>query len=675
MFASRRIAMTRASMPIRILLAAFLASAIVACTPSTNIKQPPAQAQEIPQTPSTPEALIAQARKSQKPDTRYRLLLQAADKLQTGQEFHRARQVLRSIPMDQLSDNLKDQYLLLAMRSILALDDISWAQRIAPALTPELFSQYPKEDQAQAAQMEANTLSKANASVAAATVLIKAEPLFDDETAQKNRNLIWHWLETADLQTLNQAAKQATSYAMQGWLELALSVRDAGPGLDQQSQAVQKWQKDWPQHPAAQNLPDELALIVTLVQQRPQHIVLALPLEGHLANAGRSILEGFIGAYYQDQESSRHQTRIEVVDTSSGHFDQQYEALVKKHPDLVIGPLSKKAVASLAKMQSLPVPVLALNYLDSSDTPVPSNLFQFGLSPDDDVQQIAERLQRRDYHQVLALAPEGNWGDRVLSNFEQDFSALGGTVLDTARFTSGDTLKHAVADVLGATRSRDRAIEVERTINRDVKFEPRRRQDVDAIVMVASPSVARQIKPLLEFYFAGSLPVYATSTTYSGEPNAQADSDLDGVRFTDLPWVLKGQNSRLRQQLKTTFPNLFSQYDRLFALGADAYLLSSRLPLLRQVPNSVVQGHTGILSMAPDGQIHRKLDWAIFKNGKPQPLPPLSPNQAPQQPAPQQPASQQAQQPKNQETPNAQSPQPGTGHGSPGGQIPAASGP
>jgi len=654
--------MTRVYVPFRILLAVIFAVTVAACTPSGAVKQPPPPSALPTPTVKTPEGLIAQARQATSPEARYRLLLQAADQLQGSHEDHRARQVLRAIPADQLSDDLKSQYLLLAMRAILALDDVAWAQRIAPELTPDLFRQYPEQDQARAASMEAQTLAKANNLVAAAEVLVDAEPLFSDETAQQNRNLIWHWLETAAPDSVSAAAKQSTSYAMQGWLELAISMREAGASLDQQSRAIRRWQNNWSQHPAAQSLPDELALIVSLVQQRPEHIVLALPLEGHLADAGKSILEGFIGAYYEDQQHGRHSTRIQVVDTSGGNFAQKYRSLINQKPDLVIGPLSKKAVAAIANEQQLPVPVLALNYLDVPESQTPANFFQFGLSPEDDVRQIAERLQRRDDRQVLALAPVGAWGNRVLTAFDQDFTAMGGTVLDTARFAHGDTLKRAVANVLGVTRSRDRAIQIEHTIARDVKFEPRRRQDVDAIVLVASPSVARQIKPLLDFYFAGSLPVYATSTTYTGQPNAQADSDLDGVRFTDIPWVLQG-GSPLRQQLHSTFPGLFSEYDRLFALGADAYLLSSRLPLLRQVPNSVVDGHTGTLTMSDNGEIHRKLDWAIFRGGTPHILPPLTGGSQPME------------QQDSQEQPDVQPAQPGTGDGGPGGETSPAPGP
>lgn len=604
--------MSKFSVSPRLVALALAAFLVTACTPS-NI-QPTATAS------NSPEALIAAAQKTTQAEQRDKLLLQAADALQQRADDHRARQVLKSVAADQLSPALRDQYLLLSMRSAVNLNDVAWAQNLAPSLKVDLFNHYPSDKQPQAALLESKTLALANQPVQAAATLVAANKLFSGDQAHQNRNQIWQWLESADNEALQQAAKQSSSYNLQGWLELAMSLHQAGQSLDQQSREIRQWQQNWANHPAASQLPDELALIVSLVQQRPERLVLALPLSGNLADAGKAILEGFVGAFYQDQRHGEHKTHIDVVDTGSGDFMQHYQEIMAKSPDLVIGPLAKASVAELAKQPSLPVPVLALNYLDDPNAATPDNLFQYGLSPDDDARQIAERLRRDGDKKVLAILPQGDWGDRVLNAFQDSFTQLDGDILDTSRFAGDDTLKQAVANLLGVAQSRDRAIQVERTIGLDVKFEPRRRQDADAIFMVAPPAVARQIKPLLEFYFAGDLPVYATSLVYTGIPNPQRDVDLDGVRFTDLPWILANQNP-LRQEVSTTFPSLFGQYDRLFAMGADAYLLSSRLPLLKQVQGSMVDGSTGLLTMDDGRHIHRKLDWAMFKNGAPQLLP------------------------------------------------------
>ena len=72
-------------------------------------------------------------------------------------------------------------------------------------------------------------------------------------------------------------------------------------------------------------------------------------------------------------------------------------------------------------------------------------------------------------------------------------------------------------------------------------------------------------------------------------------------------------------------PGTRGQQGRLFAMGADAWHLSKRLPLLRQVDDASIAGQTGVLTMTPQGSIHREQLWAQFRNGTPELLPKLTP--------------------------------------------------
>src|SRR5205823_5983563 len=74
--------------------------------------------------------------------------------------------------------------------------------------------------------------------------------------------------------------------------------------------------------------------------------------------------------------------------------------------------------------------------------------------------------------------------------------------------------------------------------NKAVPSAQKRRQDADMIFMIAPPEYARQIKPLLNYYYAGNLPIYATSHVYQGIPNAALDNDLNGIQFCDMPWTI-----------------------------------------------------------------------------------------------------------------------------------------
>jgi len=61
-------------------------------------------------------------------------------------------------------------------------------------------------------------------------------------------------------------------------------------------------------------------------------------------------------------------------------------------------------------------------------------------------------------------------------------------------------------------------------------------------------------------------------------------------------------------------------FARLYALGADAFRLYPRLPMLRQFPNQRVYGLTGALSLTPDGRIVREQIWAKIDDGRPVPI-------------------------------------------------------
>ena len=52
-------------------------------------------------------------------------------------------------------------------------------------------------------------------------------------------------------------------------------------------------------------------------------------------------------------------------------------------------------------------------------------------------------------------------------------------------------------------------------------------------------------------------------------------------------------------------------------MGADAWTLSINLPLMQQVADSRVNGHTGELWLDADNRVHRHQMWGVFEEGEP----------------------------------------------------------
>lgn len=552
-------------------------------------------------------------------ETAQAYLLRIASRFQDQGNHEAARTLLQSRQLAQPASGLGNQKLLLAMASATALGDESWAKAIAGELAPSTFIDYPADLITRAANLQTDTYSLAGEPIPAAMTLILLAQTDNTADAQQIHNRIWSMLEQVSESDLSSASAEAIGYEAQGWLELASLVRTPDAGIDEQGRIIRNWQNNWPGHPAAQVLPAELRLIATLAESRPEKIALALPLEGPLATAGKAIRDGFLAAYYLDDSADRGETDIRIFNTAGTAFADLYKQLSEQDIDLIVGPLEKEALAGLGSMNTLPVPALGLNYLPADTRPA-DGLYQFGLSAEDEARQIADRLAAEQLRQVLVLIPGGEWGDRVEAALLKRMASNEGVALDIERFYREDNLRAVTADLLGITVSRDRAIQVERTIGMDVEFEPRRRQDADAIVMVAEPTVARQFKPLFAFYFGGDLPVYSPSIIYEGTPAPSRDRDLNGVIFTDIPWVL-GDDNELRTRATENLSGTRGQPGRLFAMGADAWHLSKRLPLLRQVENASISGQTGILTMTAEGSIHREQLWAQFRNGVPELIP------------------------------------------------------
>jgi len=220
----------------------------------------------------------------------------------------------------------------------------------------------------------------------------------------------------------------------------------------------------------------------------------------------------------------------------------------------------------------------------------------------------------------IALLPDNDWGERVYKAFAEEWTALGGRILETGRYDDNEADHGKVLSaVLKLDSSKARQQQLTRLLGTRLEFEPRRRQDVDFVFLIASPRQARLIRPQLSFYRASSLPVYATSRVYTGVPDQARDSDMNGIIFCDMPWTLENREnwSHLQGSVAEFWPDDSSRYARLFALGIDAYRIIPFLGELGKNMPGAFHGVTGNLSLGERGQINRTLRCARFQDGLP----------------------------------------------------------
>lgn len=432
-----------------------------------------------------------------------------------------------------------------------------------------------------------------------------------------NQDMIWTQLMMMPLGQLESLDASVRSGPLEAWLELAMLYRDPLSDIDTQMQRLNAWRERWPGHAAAANLPDIVAALETAVQERPRAIAVLLPLSGPLEPAGKAIRDGMLTAYYSALEQGYPVPGISFYDTVGADLVGLYNQALDAGAELIIGPLEKEHVNLLARIDRLPVPTLSLNYSESTETPA-RNLFQFGLAPEDEARQVAAQALAEGIRLAAILHPPGEWGKRVAETFRARFEAGGGLVTTTQAFSNDAT--GSTRALLNIGQSHARARELQRYTSLPIQFEPRRRKDIDIVFLVADNAAAQQLKPALDFNYASDLPVFAISSVYGGTPSPSTDADLNGIRFVEVPWLL-GDDSRLHRNAEEVWPEGHGRYERLFALGVDAYRLHARLRMLHAVPESFLPGVTGQLSVDSDRRLVRELQWAWFVRGKPKRMP------------------------------------------------------
>ena len=474
----------------------------------------------------------------------------------------------------------------------------------------------PAQQAVQLELLKADALTLKGDLLASLIGRVNADPRLSDEQSQYNRQMIWTQLMLMPANELEQAKNESNNKTLTGWLELASLYRDPLTDIDTQIQHFNNWQSRWPNHPAAESLPNMVQALRKAVKDRPQTIAVMLPLNGPLSAAAAAVRDGLMTAYYSALNQGYPVPQILFYDSSSSDIVTLYNEALGAGATLIIGPLDKEQVAALAAITSLPITTLTLNYVDQET--LPANLYQFGLAPEDEARQAAEQAIIEGARLAAVLYPEGEWGARVAEAFRVRFEELGGIV--TARSTFANDATSSTRALLDLGQSQARARTINRFTSLKVEFEPRRRQDVDLVFLVANAAQARQLKPALNFNYASDLPVFATSQVFSGAASPDVDADLNGIRFVDLPWLLD-KDSPLHNNALAVWPNGHGRYERLFAMGVDAYRLHARLSMLQTVPDSFLPGVTGQLSIDPQRRLVRQLQWAYFSRGVPQRMP------------------------------------------------------
>ncbi|MEB4592139.1 penicillin-binding protein activator [Candidatus Thiothrix sp. Deng01] len=360
---------------------------------------------------------------------------------------------------------------------------------------------------------------------------------------------------------------------------LPTNLDSLSPALREKVKHVQQRAQAMAGGAAAQTI--QQAIVPTSVNR----IAALLPQSGSLGGVSQEIYRGIEAA----RNNLASDASVRMYDVNASGALTQYQRAVADGADIIVGPLDKESLAQLlTQPQILTKPLLSLNYLTNSRN-IPGALYQFGLLPEDEARQVAEFASARGQRTAIIMAPASSWGERLANAFHTAYQAKGGQVINIQQYPDNPSNAYMqnVQNAMAATQGR-----------------------ASMVFLAASPSQARLMRPLLAAQAPG-VPVYATSHIFSGRIDPGKDADLDGIIYTEIPWVIEALQAGSLNN---------SAFPRMYALGMDAFLIAKNLPSIARNPNTQVNGKTGSIRLARNREIQRKLLMATFINGVPQAL-------------------------------------------------------
>lgn len=532
-------------------------------------------------------------------------LLNADTYIQAGNNSA-ARKELDLINEAELSPEQRSKFGLLAAQLALSMGDAEQALQTLEASRPRLLADPDKiayyQSLAFAHALTGNVLPAVSARIRLGNLLKQAEQ------QQANIASILDMLAVLPPETLNAPPEMADELG--GWLALARILKQREqPGFDSASQ-IQQWRQAFPGHPAnAEFLQSYLASPATVAApaaetiegQKPANgptIAVLLPASGSYAQAGKAIKEGLVAAH-RLAAGSAAQLPLKFYDTEQGDIAGLYRQALADGAKQVIGPLVKEQIQALAQSAELTVPVLALNHVENLQK---TNLYQFGLSPIDEAEQLALKARRDGRQTALLLVPNTSQGQRIGHYLAAAWQTNGGTLTATQSY---DPKQHDVGSILNALLA-------------PASGEPATEKQPRTVLLSANAEVGRELAPLIKYHQNADLAVYAMPNVYGGRQNPTEDAELGRIQFCDMPWLFADSYTGPLSQtaMQSSWQALPENLTRLVALGIDAYNLLGQLPQLATAPFA---GATGRLSLNAENRVTRKLVCAQFKAGVPVP--------------------------------------------------------
>ena len=566
-----------------------------------------------PPEPSDPvEATLLRASRSS-PGERPGLLLDAADMLLARKEYARAKDVLRQSGGADGPQDQRVRRAILLSEALSGTGDATAALDVLANAAGTEDAALPRALEAGLREARARALLALGKPLEAARERTSLQPWLTAESDRaSNAKHILDALGRVPLGELDAAVADAGSDDWRAWIELSVTARDMRHSPGVQRQRLQEWAQRYSGIAAfGANIPGLVEEISKGISE-PARVALLLPLSGRAGSSGQAVLQGYLAGHYRALAAGETPPALAIVDTGGTPegFSAAYRRTTADGATVVVGPLLKEELGAFRTGLTASVPTLALNFLDTPAAAIPG-VQQFGIDLADEVAELGSDARREQLSRAVILADASPRSRRLADDFSARWQASGGELIDTLFLGDLNEYRLSLEQTLHLDQSHHRSESLGRVTGLELQTEPRRRADIDLIVLLAEPAGARSIRALLPFLYAGDIPARATSISYSAGSGREGDLDLESVRFLDMPWFSGSEESLRNIAVAQRGP-----VERLMALGVDAQRLQSRLALLGSTSAWGLGGATGELIAGADGRLHRRAVWYVVQGGQ-----------------------------------------------------------
>ena len=187
------------------------------------------------------------------------------------------------------------------------------------------------------------------------------------------------------------------------------------------------------------------------------------------------------------------------------------------------------------------------------------NLTEFKLDLRSEYQDLLEYAINNGNINSLLIYENKTINEELIERIWLDLE--GNVVLPSS--SKNQSNKNLLSNILLIKNSEDRARNLRRILSIPLEFTPRRRMDIDSIILSVPIAKARSLKPELEYNFGETLSVYLFPSWDTESYYFDKELDLEKVFLVDLPWMFNSKIDYLKGPPE--------ERRRFFAFGYDSY--------------------------------------------------------------------------------------------------------